>query len=103
MNRIEIFARSVTSESEGIARLSQVSQPLIDLFEVNAGERCKDSARKLSLLLYNEAFRRARDIYLLRVQLSGLVNENLMAQLIEEFKWLLIELEPSSEGAHTLV
>jgi hypothetical protein len=26
-----------------------------------------------------------------------------MAQLIEEFRWLLLELEPSSEGAHTLV
>jgi hypothetical protein len=31
------------------------------------------------------------------------VNEYLMDQLIEEFKWLLLELEPSSEGAHTLV
>jgi hypothetical protein len=31
------------------------------------------------------------------------VNENLTAQLIKEFKLLLLELEPSSEGAHTLV
>lgn len=58
----------------------------------------------MSLLLSNEAFRRAREIYLLRAQsISGLLDEKLMGSLITDFKMLLLELEPTTEGAHTLV
>jgi len=59
------------------------------------------------ILLYNEAFRQARDIYLLRAQANSCVidesHETRMRQLIQQLKLLLAELDPTTEGAHTLV
>jgi len=84
-----------------VERLSQATKPVIDIFERDSEPQ---KSTNLIVLLYNEAFRRARDIYLLRAQASSrIVDETKMMQLVQQLKSLLIELDPTTEGAHTLV
>lgn len=82
-------------------RLSQQAQPLVEIIEK---EYETPSSAKLVVLLYNEAYRRARDIYVLRAQASsGLIDEIEMDFLVEQLKSLIFELDPTTEGAHALV
>ena len=62
------------------------------------------SSKSIALLLYHEAFCQARTIYLLRAQTVLTVEEEAeMPQRIQCLKQLLIDLDPTAEGAHTLV
>jgi hypothetical protein len=89
------------SEHDGVQRLSQEDQPLINIIE--KGYETPTSATFV-ILLYNEAYRQARDIYLLRARASSeTIDEFEMVQLIEQLKSLLLELDPTTEGAHALV
>ncbi len=89
------------SENDGVQRLSQESQPLISIIE--KGYDAPPSAN-LVVLLYNEAYRQARDIYLLRARATSWpTNESNMVRLLQQLKSLLFDLDPTTEGAHTLV
>jgi len=62
------------------------------------------SSKSLALLLYHEAFCQARAIYLLRSQATLTEEDEAeMPHRIERLKQLLIDLDPTAEGAHTLV
>jgi hypothetical protein len=72
--------------------------------ELRAVPLCVGSSKSLALLLYHEAFCQARAIYLLRSQVTLAEKEEAkMPQRIECLKALLIDLDPTAEGAHTLV
>lgn len=62
------------------------------------------SSKSVALLLYHEAFCQARAIYLLRSQIILTEEEEAEMPLrVERLKQLLIDLDPTAEGAHTLV
>lgn len=89
------------SEDDGVQRLTQEAQPLVNIIEK---EYDTPASASVVVLLYNEAYRQARNIYLFRAEArSGVVDEVRMTQLVEQLRFMLLELDPTTEGAHALV
>lgn len=102
MNRIEFFALPMLKVNSRMEILTHEYQPFS--VELRAVPLSDGSSKSLALLLYNEAFCQARAIFLLRSQVILTEEEEAEMPLrIESLKQLLIDLDPTAEGAHTLV
>jgi hypothetical protein len=101
-DRIEFFALPMLNVNSRMEILTHEYQPFsVELREVPLST---GSSKSISLLLYHEAFCQARAIYLLRAQIILTEEEEAeMPDRIERLKQLLIDLDPTAEGAHTLV
>jgi hypothetical protein len=94
---IEFFTRPALSESDGVEELLAASSP-------ENGDLEWPHLPAFTRRYYSEAYRQASAIYLMRAQ-SDFINleDPLAIKLVARLKDLLIDVDPSSAGAYTLV
>lgn len=101
IQRIKFFAQPVLDEQSGIERLSAEVEPHISFMSDML--RHAHPSVQLALLQYNQAYRQACDIYLLRALASTISTSLDTTDAIENLRQSLIEVDPNTPGAHTLV
>lgn len=102
MASIEFFALPILKSDSRMEILAHEYQPFSA--ELRAVPLSAGSRKSLALLLYHEAFCQARAIFLLRSQIILTEEEEAeMPSRVQSLKRLLIDLDPTAEGAHTLV
>lgn len=101
-NLFSFFAAIMLSEPEGVRCLSSLPDAVVELEGLNVS--AQNSECQIRIRLYNEAFRRAAQIYLHRTQSFLMPGHDFQAlEMLDDLRDLLLELDPTAQGAHTLV
>jgi hypothetical protein len=94
---IEFFTRPAISEIDGVEKLFATPSP-------ETGGMEWPNPPVFTSLYYNEAYRQASAIYILRAQSEHIIIDDPLAiKLVARLKDLLTDVDPYSAGAHTLV
>lgn len=97
-----LFASIMQGESEGVRSFGDNPNAVLTLESLNPHSEAGGGETRIRL--YNEAFRRAAQIYLHRSRSYLNPGNDFQAmEMLNDFQQLLIDLDPTTQGAHTLV